>query len=427
MLTPVPPAPRLVKTWDEALALVRERSTDLRSAEAGVERAEWPLAPGAGAAAAQRARRRRGVAHDLLNPDAPLGREPRRPLATAARATTPVGTLTATLTQSLVDLSAWRGLSSARASELSADGEPPGRAPPPDAGAGPDAGGHGGRRARRGNQPRGPAPRPGARGAHPAQLRAGRGQPAGRGAREPGRGGGARRRSSPETSSCAQAREALGLALGFDQAVGVRPGASTSRAWWTSTPQSLRALDGLDSAAGPGGGAGAAWSPPSESRRQASAGYLPTLGVSSTLYGLTTEPGLRPLRHLECRRRAVRAPLGGRRPRGGWCASARASRRRRPQALESTRRDVELEVAQARRGVEVAEAPGEDGDRVARRSRSGPTSSPGVPSRWAAAAASSWCRARRPCARRSSTLVLREFELVQARLDAFLTEARCDW
>ena len=25
------------------------------------------------------------------------------------------------------------------------------------------------------------------------------------------------------------------------------------------------------------------------------------------------------------------------------------------------------------------------------------------------------------------TLVLREFELVQARLDAFLTEARCDW
>src|SRR5690349_6237873 len=38
MLAPAPPAPRQVANWDEALALVKERSTDLDSARAGVER-----------------------------------------------------------------------------------------------------------------------------------------------------------------------------------------------------------------------------------------------------------------------------------------------------------------------------------------------------------------------------------------------------
>ncbi|WP_240359884.1 TolC family protein, partial [Pyxidicoccus trucidator] len=124
MLTPVPPAPRLVKTWDEALTLVRERSTDLRSVEAGVQRASgrWRQAL---SALLPNARAQASVAIDVLNPDTPAlgnagvgagaggGTSGRTPTA-------PLGTVTATLTQSVVDLGAWRGLSSARAAETGA-------------------------------------------------------------------------------------------------------------------------------------------------------------------------------------------------------------------------------------------------------------------------------------------------------------------
>ncbi|MFP2926050.1 TolC family protein, partial [Pyxidicoccus sp. 3LG] len=118
MLTPVAPAPRLVKDWNEAISFVRERSMDLRSVEAGVQRASgrWRQAL---SALLPNARAQAGVAHDLLNPDIPSGAAPG--IAGDGRtATTPVGTLTATLTQPVVDVSAWRGLSSAKAAESSA-------------------------------------------------------------------------------------------------------------------------------------------------------------------------------------------------------------------------------------------------------------------------------------------------------------------
>src|SRR5688572_32490309 len=65
-------APRELATWDEARALLRERSTELRTAEYGLERAEgmWrqalsALLPNLGASLQ--------VAYDILNPDvAPL-------------------------------------------------------------------------------------------------------------------------------------------------------------------------------------------------------------------------------------------------------------------------------------------------------------------------------------------------------------------
>jgi len=95
-------------------------------------------------------------------------------------------------------------------------------------------------------------------------------------------------------------------------------------------------------------------------------------------------------------------------------------------ALESARRDVELEVAGARRGVDVAEALvktatesrdlAERTDRLTRRS-------------FEMGRGSSLELVQSDAALRQAelNLVLREFELVQARLDAFLTEARCDW
>ncbi|MCP3064143.1 TolC family protein [Myxococcus sp. K38C18041901] len=118
MLAPVPPAPRRVKSWDEARALVRERSTDLRGAQAGVERASgrWRQAL---SVLLPHARTQVAVAQDLLNPTLAPGVLP----GTAGEgrtATRPAVTLTTTLTQSLVDVSAWRGLSSAREAEASA-------------------------------------------------------------------------------------------------------------------------------------------------------------------------------------------------------------------------------------------------------------------------------------------------------------------
>src|SRR5215217_2003251 len=119
MLAPVPAAAQRVTTWEEPLGLVRERSTDLRGMEAGVRRASgrWRQAL---SALLPNARVQASVALDVLNPDTPAVVNPG--LGTGAGAsgrtpTVPLGTVTATLTQSVVDLSAWRGLSSARASE----------------------------------------------------------------------------------------------------------------------------------------------------------------------------------------------------------------------------------------------------------------------------------------------------------------------
>ncbi|MFP2910602.1 TolC family protein, partial [Pyxidicoccus sp. 3LFB2] len=126
MLAPPPSAAEQVGSWEEALGLLRGRSTDLRTAEAGVERAQgrWRQAL---SALLPNARATAGVALDILNPETPVvagggglgpvvggstgsGREP----------TTPLGTASVTLTQSLVDVGAWRGASSARAAEDSA-------------------------------------------------------------------------------------------------------------------------------------------------------------------------------------------------------------------------------------------------------------------------------------------------------------------
>ena len=77
MLTPVPSASRQVGTWEEALGLVRERSTDLRIAEANVQRAEgrWRQAL---ATLLPNGRVSAGVATDLLNPGVPVVVDPDR-------------------------------------------------------------------------------------------------------------------------------------------------------------------------------------------------------------------------------------------------------------------------------------------------------------------------------------------------------------
>ncbi|MCY1017583.1 TolC family protein [Pyxidicoccus sp. MSG2] len=420
MLTPVPPAPRWVKTWDEALALVRERSTDLRGAEAGVERASgrWRQAL---SSLLPNARAQAGVAHDLLNPDVPSGVNPGA-AGDGRTATTPVGTLTATLTQSVVDLSAWRGLSSTRAAEKSAVASLQdvrrrltlGLARTLVATVAAERAAEINRVNLRQALERAALTQRSFELGAGNQLdvvRVNQDVAVARGALVAG------------DEQLRQAREALGFALGFGQAMGVDP-AFNLQGLVDQTRKECSALDGLDSRPDLVA-AKAQVESARESKRQAAAGYLPTLGVSSTLYGLTTSPGLG---HFATWNVAavLSVPLwegGGReglvRERAGVETQAAA-------ALESARRDVELEVAQARRGVDVAEALvktasesrdlAERTDRLTRRA-------------FEVGRGSSLELVQSASALRQAelTLVLREFESVQARLDAFLTEARCDW
>ncbi|HYO67807.1 MAG TPA: TolC family protein, partial [Archangium sp.] len=123
MLTPVRPAARQVGTWEEALGLVRERSTDLRIAEANVQRAEgrWRQAL---ATLLPNGRVSAGVTMDLLHPGLAVGLTG-APIITPPgadfRPTVPLASGSVSLTQSVVDVSAWRGLSSAGASQRGAE------------------------------------------------------------------------------------------------------------------------------------------------------------------------------------------------------------------------------------------------------------------------------------------------------------------
>jgi outer membrane protein TolC len=420
MLTPVPPAPRLVKTWDEALALVRERSTDLRGAEAGVERAggRWRQALGT---LLPNARAQAALAHDLLNPDVASGVSPGA-AGDGRTATTPVGTLSATLTQSVVDLSAWRGLSSARASELGATANLQdvrrrltlGLAQTLVATVAAERAAEINRVSLRRALERSALTQRSFELGAGNQLdvvRVNQDVAVARGALVAG------------DEQLRQAREALGFALGFGQAIGVDPGFNL-QGLVDSTRKECSALEGLDSRPDLVA-AKAQVESAKESKRQAAAGYLPTLGVSSTLYGLTTEPGFG--RFATWNVAAVLSvPLWEGGSRAGLVRERAGVETQAAAALESARRDVELEVAQARRGVDVAEALvktaiesrdlAERTDQLTRRA-------------FEVGRGSSLELVQSAAALRQAelTLVLREFELVQARLDAFLTEARCDW
>ncbi|HEX8434388.1 TolC family protein [Archangium sp.] len=428
MLTPVPPAQRQVESWDEALALVRERSTDLRTAEANVQRAEgrWrqslaTLLPNVRASV--------GTGLDVLNPESPIlvlgtgatgvaqgrqqdGTGPTVPLVTGA----------VSLSQSLVDFGAWRGLSSARASETSAVANLQDVR----------------RRLTLGLARVLVATVAAERvaeinrvGLHQALERAALTQRTfelgastqldvvrvnqdvaqARGALVSG------------DEQLRRARETLGLSLGFDHALGVRPAFNlqglvemTRKVCAplgnvSERPDLVAARSQVEAAR--------------DSRRQASAGYLPTLGLSSSLYGFTTEPG--PGRLATWNIVAVLSvPLWEGGLRGGLVSERQGLEQQAAESLERTRRDVLVEVERARRSVEVAEglvktaaearALAERSDQLTRRS-------------FEVGRGSSLELVQSGAILRQAelTLALREFELVQARLDAFLTEARCDW
>ncbi|MHA7629809.1 TolC family protein [Corallococcus sp. M7] len=426
MLTPVPPAPEQVKTWDDALTRVRQKSTDLRNAEAGVTRAQgrWRQSLGL---LLPNARATAGVGVDVLHPDVPsaagggfVGGSNTGTGVSAPSA--PLGTVSASLTQSIIDVGAWRGLSSAKSSESASvaslqDVQ------------------------RRLTQGLAQVLVATVAAERAAEInRVGLRQALERYAitqRSFELGAGTQLdvvRVSQDVAVARQAlvagdeqlrrtRESLGLSLGEDHGVGVNPafnlGGLVEETRQQCTP--LQDLANRPDLVAQRANVDAA----RESRRQASAGYLPTLGLSSTLVGFTTDPGFG--RFATWNVSAVLSvPLWEGGQREGLVRERKGIEEQAAQSAEATRRNVGVEVSRARRGVEVAEALlktaaeslelADRTDRLTRRA-------------FEVGRGSSLELVQSGAALRQAqlALVLREFELVQARLDAFLTEARCDW
>jgi outer membrane protein TolC len=418
-------ASQQVGSWDEALSLVKQRSTDLDSARAGVERAEgrWRQAL---ALLLPNARATAGVAVDVLNPDNSVlpgsGAVIPASASSSRKPTAPLGAATVSLTQSVVDVGAWRGVSSAEAAQHGAEASLQDVR----------------RRLTLGLARALVAVVSAERAAELNRL--GLRQALERAAlvqRTLELGAAtqldfARTRQDVEVArqsliagdeQLRRAREALGLALGSDQAVGVTQSfqlqglvAETQADCAPIKSVSeradlLAASSQLESAR--------------DSRRQAAAGYLPTVGLSSSALAYTTEPG--PGRVAGWNISALlTVPIWEGGLRRGLISERAGLERQAADTLELTRRSVELEVTRTRRGVEVAEALvkttaegralAEQTDQLTRRSfeigRSGSLE---------------LVQSAAALRQAELALALREYELVQARLDAFLTEARCDW
>ncbi len=420
MLAPMEPAPKQVERWDEALKLVKERSTTLRSAQAGVERAQgrWKQAL---SALFPTARFTANATLNLLNPTQPpfvVG----IPQGSGVTGTVPLGTASVNLTQTVLDLSAWRGLSSAEASEASAEASLDdmqrrltlGLARSLVAVVAAERAAELNRLGLRQALERAQLT------ARTFELGAGTQLDVSRVDQDVEV---AREALISGDEQLRRTREALGLALGFDHAVGVSP-AFDLRGLVDETRQSCAAIEKtldrpdliaqqkqLESAA--------------ESTRQASAGYLPTLGLTSNVSAFTTSPGpgTIPFWNIAA---VLSVPIWEGGLREGLVRERRGAEQQAAESLEGTRRDVEVEIARARRSVEVAEALvrataaardlAQKTDLLTRRSFE---VGRGTSLELVQSAA--------VLRRAELALALREFELVQARLDAFLIEARCDW
>lgn len=426
MLAPLPPAHARVDSWEDALAMLRERSTDLRVSEASVQQAEgrWRQALGV---LLPNASLNAGVAVDVLNPGSPVivGGGSIGSIAGAGSGVTPTVPLlsgSASLTMPLVDLSAWKSVSSASSNERSA------RASLKDVQ----------RRLTQGlaqaivatvaAERAAEINRVGLRQALERYALATRSLELGASTRLDAV------RVAQDVSVAREAlvfgdeqvrraREALGIALGRDGAVGVGTSLQLD-GLVRATQERCAPLDALADrpdlvAAKERLGAAEA------SRSSTQLGYLPRLGLQSSAFGLTTDPG--PGRFTTWNIAAVLSvPLweGGRR--GGMVKEGDALVKQAGETLEQARRDVTVEVAQSRRAVDVAEALlktategrelADDTDRLTRRAfEVGRGSSLELVQSGAA------------LRRAELTEAVREFELVQARLDAFLTEAQCNW
>lgn len=420
LLEPVARPPREIQTWEEARALVRQNSTDERTAASAVERAQgrWRQSLGG---LLPNARLTAGVAGDVLNPTvAPFVQV--NPAVVGARTpTVPIGTTTLNLTQSVIDVSAWKGLSAADAARASA------------ALSLEDAR----RRVTQGlarslvaviaAERVAELNRVGLRQALERAALITRTQQLGAATQVDV----VRTRQDVDVArgtliagdeQLRRTREALGVALGIDSEVGVPAGfalsglAEEARAickatGWEKRPDLEASRANLTSA--------------QENRRQASWGYAPTLGLTSNLFGYTTAIGFGRLATWNIAA-VLTVPIWEGGTREGLVKERQGQETQAEAALEATRRQVRLEVTQAQRQVGVAEAL----TATAREARADAEQLDSLTRRaFEVGRGSSLELVQSAAVLRQADVVLatREFELVQARLDVLLTEARCDW
>ncbi len=418
LLTPVPPPAVAITTWEQARDLLRRNSTDERSAAAGVERSagRWrqalgTLLPNLGASGT--------VGHDFLNPDAP-GLTGSPGPSGGADATRPAINLNAGISQSLIDLSAWRGMDAAGAARRSAEASL--------------------------SETRRRLTLGLARGLV-SVLAAER-------VAELNRLG---LTQALERVALTQRTQELGAATRLDL-VRIQQDAELARGTLVAgDEQLLRTRDALALALGVQGGAGPTrdfqlsglleelrqvcraipWEARPDlvaarentasaeaGRRQATASYLPSLRANSNLYGFSTDPGVGRLGAWSIAA-VLTIPLWDGGSREGVVQERAGALTQAEAAEEDLRRQVEIEVVQAARRLKTAEA----------------LLTSATQARTLAAETDALTRRAFQVGRGSSLelvqtaqalrqadvlLATREFELVQARLDAYLTEAECN-
>jgi len=428
LLAPPPPPEVALQTWQEAHSLLRRNSIDEQVAEAAVTRAEgrWRQALGA---MLPNVRLTTSVLYDLLNPGTPaLG-----PAAVAAgaaggattsgtsRPTVPVGTASVNLTLSVIDIGAWRNLASNSAASQSAQSNASDVR----------------RRVTLGLARSLVALVAAERVAELNRL--GLSQALERSAltaRTQQLGAATlldvtRVKQDVEVArgnlifgdeQLMRTREALGLLLGLDKGAGVGPGFALDglvdevrqrcpSVNWEQRGDLESARLNVSSA--------------NASRQQAVAGYLPTLGITSNAFGFTTDPGFG--RFVTWNIAAVLAfPLWEGGTREGLVKERRGLQEQAKANFEGTRRQVSMDVNRARRSVKVAQ------DLLAAASTARELSAQidSLTRRaFEVGRGTSLELVQSAAALRQSDVLLatREFELVQARLDAYLTEAQCEW
>lgn len=223
--------------------------------------------------------------------------------------------------------------------------------------------------------------------------------------------------------SLRQAREALGLALGLPQPVGLARSTTLEQllAGARQDCRHLEELDGRPDLAAARSRLTVAERSVTEVKTQ----YAPTLALQSTAVAITVDPGFAevPTWNIGA---ALVLPFWEGGAREGRLRQARAQAEVARQAVVERERSVTVEVLQARRAVEVAQAArdiasrtralAEETDRLTRRSFEVGTGTSLELIQSAAALRQAELQ-----------LVVRESELQQAQVQAFLAEAACDW
>lgn len=420
LLSPAPPAPREVKSWDEAIQLARNLSTDERTALANVERAAG-RSQQALSALLPNVRAQASLTLNLLHPsEPPPGVAPVIPGERSPSA--PLGSATITGTQALVDVGAWRGLAASQEAEKSAS--------------------YSLRDVRRrmtlalsrslvsvaAAERVAEMNRLGLRLAlervalttrklelgAATQLDLVRVQQDLQLAREAVLSGDEQLR---------RAREALGQALGFGQEVGIGHGFDITGLVDESQAQCQK-LASISERADLAS-ARAQVESARKSRLQALAGYYPTLGLTTSLFGYTTDPGFGRLGSWNVAA-VLSVPIWEGGMRAGLVREREGAELEATERLEQTARDASIEVSRSHRNVAVsqelldtaieARSFAQRADELTRRSFE-----------IGRATSLELVQSASTLRQADVSLAVREFDFVQARLSAFLTEATCDW